>query len=274
MVVPDTVVVVPDTVVVVPARVVVVPARVVVVGVVLQLGWVIVLSSKVTEPFRASTRPATLALVLSEAEVSARMLPTNVVSVASVAELPTCQNTLHSCAPPMSLTVLLDAVIRVDPAWKMNTPFVLPCASRVTVPVRPMALAALYTPGARVWPPRSFDTTVNGVRPAASLYAVFRSDWACRATPSAMCFVPLITFPGGKPVTALPGSTPRSPAMTEGPVLVTVWPANTANDAALPSPTGAWAADATPTPTALPRSTMPAATASSAAHRRRRRIES
>ena len=29
-------------------------------------------------------------------------------------------------------------------------------------------------------------------------------------------------MPGGKPVTAVPGLTPRSPVMTEGPVLVTV----------------------------------------------------
>jgi hypothetical protein len=43
-------------------------------------------------------------------------------------------------------------------------------------------------------------------------------------------------------VTALPGLTPKLPEIMEGPVLVTVVPASTANDAAVPSPTGAWAA--------------------------------
>lgn len=47
-------------------------------------------------------------------------------------------------------------------------------------------------------------------------------------------------------MTALPGLTPRSPEMIEGPVLVTVWPANIAKEVAVPSPTGGWAADATP----------------------------
>ncbi|WP_016884815.1 hypothetical protein [Rhodococcus opacus] len=50
--------------------------------------------------------------------------------------------------------------------------------------------------------------------------------------------MPLITVPGGKPVTALPGLTPRSPEMIDGPVLVTVWPANIAKELAVPSPTG------------------------------------
>ena len=39
----------------------------------------------------------------------------------SVAELPTCQNTLHSCAPLISVTVLPDAVISVESVWKMKT---------------------------------------------------------------------------------------------------------------------------------------------------------
>ena len=99
-----------------------------------------------------------------------------------VAELPTCQNTLQASAPPVSLTVLLETVIRVDPAWKTNTALGLFCAFSVTVPVRPSPEVALYTPRARVCPPRSLDTVVAGIRPAASLYAVVRSDWACSAT--------------------------------------------------------------------------------------------
>ena len=51
---------------------------------------------------------------------------------------------------------------------------------------------------------------------------------------------PLDTTPGGNPVTAVPGLTPRSPEIIEGPVLVTVVPANTAKDVAVPNPTGGW----------------------------------
>jgi len=126
-----------------PPLVVVGGAVVVVVGVVLQLGRVMVLVSRVTAPLRAKTRPFTVAPVFSDAEVNARMLPTKVVPVPRVAELPTCQNTLHGEAPLTSATVLLDAVIRVDPAWKMNTELGLFCASKVSVPVRPSGPAAL-----------------------------------------------------------------------------------------------------------------------------------
>ena len=38
------------------------------------------------------------------------MLPRNTEPVPSVAELPTCQKTLHSWAPLISVTVLPDAV--------------------------------------------------------------------------------------------------------------------------------------------------------------------
>ena len=81
------------------------------------------------------------------------------------------------------------------------------------------------------------------MRPAASLYAVVRSDWACKATASAAWMVPL-TMPGGKPGTAVPGMTPRSPLIVVGPVLVTVWPARTPKLSAVPRPTGGCAASA------------------------------
>jgi len=72
-------------------------------------------------------------------------------------------------------------------------------------------------------------------------------------------------------VTAAPGLTPRFPVIWEGPVLVTVLPASTAKDVAVPSPTVDWAADATGVPATSPTSTMAvvAPTASSAAHQRR-----
>ena len=116
---------------------------VVVVDPVAQVARVMTLSSRVTAPFRASTLPCTVAPVFSEADVNAKMFPTKLVSVPSVAELPTCQNTLQAWAPLSRLTVLLDAVISVDPAWKMNTALGLFCAFRVTVPVRPRADEAL-----------------------------------------------------------------------------------------------------------------------------------
>jgi len=101
---------------------------------VVQAGWVMVFVSRVTAPLRASTLPMTVAPVFNEADVSAMMVPTNVLVVPSVAELPTCQKTLHHDAPLISETVLLDAVIKVEPAWKMNTELALPCPFRVTVP--------------------------------------------------------------------------------------------------------------------------------------------
>ena len=71
-------------------------------------------------------------------------------------------------------------------------------------------------------------------RPAASLYAVTRSFWACSETASAAWIVPLTV---GAPVIALPGDTPRSPLIVVAPVFVTVVPASTPNDPAVPSPT-------------------------------------
>ncbi len=114
VVVGDVVVVVGDVVVVVGDVVVVVGDVVVVAAV--HVGVVMVLSSRLTWPFRANTRPSTVVPVCTDAEVKAKMLPTKVELVPRVAELPTCQNTLQASAPPVSLTVLLEAVIRVDPA--------------------------------------------------------------------------------------------------------------------------------------------------------------
>ena len=81
-----------------------------------QVGTVIVLVSMVTAPVLAKTRPVTFALVVSVIDVDARIEPLNWVVVPSVAELPTCQNTLHACAPFSRATTLPDAVVNVDPA--------------------------------------------------------------------------------------------------------------------------------------------------------------
>jgi hypothetical protein len=82
--------------------------------VVLQRGEVKVSSSRVTDPFRASARPATVVSVVTVIEVNAMIVPVNVEAVPSTAELPTCQKTLQACASLMTLTLLAEAVINVE----------------------------------------------------------------------------------------------------------------------------------------------------------------
>ena len=53
---------------------------------------------------RASSLPSTVTPLLSEIDSSARMLPAKVELVPSVADEPTCQNTLHDWAPLISCT--------------------------------------------------------------------------------------------------------------------------------------------------------------------------
>lgn len=86
---------------------------------------------------------------------------------------------------------------------------------------------------------------------------------------SAANWAPLLNTPGGNPVMAVPGETPTFPAIVEVPVLVTVWPAKTAKEAAVPRLTGAWGiVDASVVPLMPPKrrkligaaSTMPATT--------------
>lgn len=93
------------------------------------------LVSIVTAPFRASVRPATVAPVVTVMLVRARMLPENRLSVPSVAELPTCQNTLHRDAMLMRETLEVLAVVSVLPIWKTKTAAGFPRAFSVSVPV-------------------------------------------------------------------------------------------------------------------------------------------
>ncbi len=67
----------------------------------------------------------------------------------------------------------------------------------------------------------------------AVFIAVVKSALANIALESAACNTPF-TIPGGNPVTAVPGLSPRSPVITVRPVLVTVAPARTAKLAADP----------------------------------------
>jgi len=90
--------------------------------------------SIVTAPLRARALPDTLAPVFRAMLCKARILPTNVVSVPMVAELPTCQNTLQSTPLVTRIDELL-AVVSVLPVLKMKTALALPWASNVNCPV-------------------------------------------------------------------------------------------------------------------------------------------
>ncbi len=103
---------------------------------------VTVFVSNVTAPFRANTLPSTFAPVVSVADVKARIFPLKVEFAPSVAELPTCQKTLHAWAPFTRLTLLAPAVISVEAVLKMKTALELPWASSVRVPVIPNVPAA------------------------------------------------------------------------------------------------------------------------------------
>lgn len=78
-------------------------------------------------------------------------------------------------------------------------------------------------------PPKSCpDRSWVNASVASTLYAVVTSACACIATASLACTVPFVTLPGGKPVIAVPGDTPRFPESIVGPVFVTVEPARAA----------------------------------------------
>jgi hypothetical protein len=99
--------------------VVVVLVVVVVGGVALGVAHVaieMVFVSRVTAPFWARRLPSMEAPVVMVMLDSARMLPTKLVEVPNVAELPTVQNTLHACAPLARITELEEAVVSVDAA--------------------------------------------------------------------------------------------------------------------------------------------------------------
>ena len=79
------------------------------------------LVSKVTAPVRASALPFSVAPVVSVTDACAMMVPSNMVLVPRVAELPTCQTTLCDCALPIRSTWLLPAAVsRVETIWKIQ----------------------------------------------------------------------------------------------------------------------------------------------------------
>src|SRR5580698_3477895 len=92
------------------------------------------LVSNVTAPLRAKALPQEMvAPVSSVMLVSARMSPTNVVAVPSVAELPTTQNTSVPCPPPTTVTFEALAVVSDDGMTKMKVELG-PVALSVSVP--------------------------------------------------------------------------------------------------------------------------------------------
>ncbi len=100
-------------------------------------GTVMTLSSSVTAPVPASSRPITVAPVCAVIEAPARMLPANALLVASVADVGTTQKTLQSaCALSVKATALPEPVINVLVDWNTNSASGSVELSRVTVPLR------------------------------------------------------------------------------------------------------------------------------------------
>jgi hypothetical protein len=95
------------------------------------------LVSNVTAPFRANTLPDMLTPVFTVILASARIFPLKVVVVPSVAELPTCQNTLQGEALLIRTTDDADAVVSVLPILKTQTALGSPWALSVSAPVNP-----------------------------------------------------------------------------------------------------------------------------------------
>jgi len=102
-----------------------------------------VLLSKVTAPLSANNLPPTNAPVVTVIDEKARMFPTKAEFVPIVAELPITQKTLLAWAPLIRTTLLPEAVVSVDAAWKIKTELESPPPSRVKVPVIPNVPAAV-----------------------------------------------------------------------------------------------------------------------------------
>ena len=133
-------------------------------------GAVIASSIIVTAAVRAKRPPWQETPEFAVMDASAITVPTNLVLVPRVAELPTCQNTLQAWAPLIKTTEAAVAVVIVDPNWKTKKLPELPLPSRIRLPVSWPEEAKLYTPAARVIPPRSFPvSTLVGVRAASSV---------------------------------------------------------------------------------------------------------
>ena len=72
-------------------------------------------------------------------DCSATIVPWNCAAEPMVAELPTCQNTLHELAPPVMTMRVPEPIVRLDAARKTHTDSALP--ARVSCPVSARARA-------------------------------------------------------------------------------------------------------------------------------------
>lgn len=99
---------------------------------------VTMLSSSVTLATRAYKPPRFIAPVFRPTIWSATMSPAKIVSVPSVAELPTCQKIRHGCAPLIGTTTAELAVISVVPIWNTHTEFGSPWPSRMRIAGTPV----------------------------------------------------------------------------------------------------------------------------------------
>lgn len=77
---------------------------------------------RVTAPWRPKRPPVAFAPVFRETEANARIGPMKLVFVPSVAEVPTCHQTLQEAVVGlwMILTFELLAVVRVEAIWKYH----------------------------------------------------------------------------------------------------------------------------------------------------------
>lgn len=101
-------------------------------GVTSQVGRTKVSLMSVTAPVRVSARPWMVTASSTLIEARARMLPRKTELEPRMAELPTCQNTLHSWAPLMSEMELALAVVSVESVWKTKTVVGSPAPSRTS----------------------------------------------------------------------------------------------------------------------------------------------
>src|SRR5258706_6519879 len=84
---------------------------------------------RVTPPIRANARPARGAPAAKLIDWFAMILPFMPEPLPIVAELPTCQNTLAACAPPMRMTCRPEVVTKVEVIWKIKTALTSPWPS-------------------------------------------------------------------------------------------------------------------------------------------------
>lgn len=216
-------------------------------------GTWITFDCSVTSPVLARSRPVTVAPVEAVIDWAARIVPWNAALVPRLAELPTCQNTLQALAPPVMMMFVAEPMVKLLEAWKTQTELAEVPAS-VKVPLFEMSRAPPeYTPGVSDIPVSSVRPEVCGVRPAASLYAVVRSFFACKAAALATFSAPVNEPLGApvNPVTELPGSTPMSPLTVVVPVFVSALPASVPYVEDVPSAIGPFKTDAALAPSVL-----------------------